>query len=299
MELQDIIDGIISVIKTIRVVDLLDIAVLSYAVYLILKLAKETRAGQLLKGIVFLIGLFLFSKWIGMKVISYILGKLLSIGLIAIVVLFQPELRRTLEKAGYTRFGLRLSNDKGHSTATWETGIDIICDSCVKLSSDTTGALIVLERQTPLNEQIENGTVLDAYPSVQLFGSIFFNKNPLHDGAVIMREGKVHAAGCFLPKAQKDELIDKALGSRHRAAIGMSENSDAVVIVVSEETGGISVAENGILTQDVTRMQLKNLLVERMITIPEETTWDRMARYLPFISRKKKQGEENSNDEES
>jgi diadenylate cyclase len=152
--------------------------------------------------------------------------------------------------------------------------------------------LIVVERQTRLGEQIDNGTILDAVPSKELLGNIFFNKTPLHDGAVIVRDGKILAAACFLPKPQKEERINKRLGSRHRAAIGMSENSDAIVIVVSEETGAISVAENGVLKSGFTRENLHTLLVNRIITVNVESTIDKVAKRLPFVKRGKKRKEQ-------
>ncbi|MGN1036414.1 MAG: diadenylate cyclase, partial [Ruminococcus sp.] len=151
-------------------------------------------------------------------------------------------------------------------TEKWSNAIQSICDSCVELSATCTGALIVVERQTRLGEQIETGTILNALPSKEIFGNIFYPKTPLHDGAVIMRDGIILAAACFLPKPQKEELVNKKLGSRHRAAIGMSENSDAVVIVVSEETGQISVAMDGVLTRDYTHEKLKKLLTQELIS---------------------------------
>ncbi|MFQ9436168.1 MAG: diadenylate cyclase [Ruminococcus callidus] len=176
----------------------------------------------------------------------------------------------------------------------------MICDACVELSATSTGALIVIERQTRLGEQIDNGTILDAIPSKELFGNIFFNKTPLHDGAVIIRDGKILAAACFLPKPQKEELINKRLGSRHRAAIGMSENSDAIVIVVSEETGAISVAENGVLKSGFTRESLHQLLTKRLITASEETTIGKVARKIPFLKRHHKDdGKEKDNAQKS
>ncbi|MBP0987297.1 MAG: DNA integrity scanning protein DisA nucleotide-binding domain protein, partial [Oscillospiraceae bacterium] len=154
-----------------------------------------------------------------------------------------------------------------------------------QLSKTATGALIVIERGTKLGEQILNGTVMQAIPSTELFGNIFYNKTPLHDGAVIMRDGIIWAAACFLPKPQKEELIDKHLGSRHRAAIGMSENSDALVIVVSEETGQISVADDGILTRNYTAKSLERLL--RAVLIPQEKdNWRNKTIKLPFLRRK-------------
>ena len=283
MALRDILDMIFSVVKTAKPVDILDILVLSYVVYMVMKLVRETRAGQLLKGIFLLLIVYIISIWIDMKAISYLLSETLNIGLIAVIILFQPELRRTLEKAGYTKLGLRFGSGVGTDSDIWSQPIDAICDACVELSATATGALIVIERQTRLGEQIDNGTILDAIPSKELFGNIFYNKTPLHDGAVIIRDGKILAAACFLPKPQKEELINKRLGSRHRAAIGMSENSDAVVIVVSEETGAISVAENGVLKSGFTRENLHQLLVERLITVNTETTIVKVAKKIPFI----------------
>jgi diadenylate cyclase len=152
----------------------------------------------------------------------------------------------------------------------WRQPIEAICDACEDLSATLTGALIVIEQESKLGEQIATGTVINAVPSKELFGNIFYPKTPLHDGAVIMRDGMVLAAACFLPKPQKEELINKALGSRHRAAIGMSENSDALIIVVSEETGAISVAENGELKRGFTRDSLKRFL--RGVLIPQNSS---------------------------
>ena len=171
----------------------------------------------------------------------------------------------------------------------WNIAIETICDSCVELSASCTGALIVIERQTKLGEQIESGTILNAIPSRQIFGNIFYPKTPLHDGAVIMRDGIILAAACFLPKAQNDRLIDKSLGSRHRAAIGMSENSDAVIIVVSEETGQISIAINGVLTRDYTREKLKNVLEKEIFyEDPQSSENHRKTLSSVFTRRKKK-----------
>lgn len=263
LSLHDLKDSFFSVVSTLEPIDAVDIAILTYLIFLLLKLIRETRAGQLAKGILILVGGYFVSKFLELKVITYILQNMLSIGILAIIVLFQPELRRFLEKAGRTKFGIRLfgfGQDTNETKNMWNPAIESICDSCVELSATCTGALIVVERQVRLGEQIETGTILNADPSKEVFGNIFYPKTPLHDGAVIMRDGKILAAACFLPKPAKDALINKKLGSRHRAAIGMSENSDAVVIVVSEETGQISVAMNGVLTRDYTHEKLKTLL---------------------------------------
>ena len=174
MALRDILDMIFSVIKTAQPVDILDILVLSYVVYLGMKLIRETRAGQLIKGIFLLLFVYIIASWINMKAISYLLSETLNIGLIALIILFQPELRRTLEKAGYTKLGLRFSGSSNVDSGVWSRTIDVICDACVELSATSTGALIVIERQTRLGEQIDNGTILDAIPSKELFGTARF-----------------------------------------------------------------------------------------------------------------------------
>lgn len=266
--LNEIWESIYSVIRTMKPVDFVDIAVLSYIVYYFFNLIRETRAGQLTKGILFLVVAYVIAHVAGMKAIPYLLESLFHIGLLAILIVFQPEVRRAVEKLGHSRLGLSTLGLLGTSQEVetkWRVAIDAICDACVELSATCTGALIVIEQQTRLGEEIENGVILEAVPSKQLFGNIFFKNTPLHDGAVIMRDGMVVAAACFLPKPQKEELINKKLGSRHRAAIGMSENSDAIVIVVSEESGAISVAENGRLSRNYTKERLRYFLLERLV----------------------------------
>lgn len=251
--------------------DIADIIVLAVLIYRAIILVKETRAGGLLKGIAVVLVCYVIMSAVGMNAMAYIIKSLINIGMLAILILFQPEIRRSLEKVGHSKVTKLpvLSSMSGESsdavTARWNVAIEAICDACEDLSATTTGALIVIERETKLGEQIDTGTVLNAVPSKELLGNIFFKNTPLHDGAVIMRDGIILAAACFLPKPQKEETINKALGSRHRAAIGMSENSDALVIVVSEETGTISVAENGSLERSFTRDSLKKMLRSRLI----------------------------------
>ena len=271
MNLNDIKYAFLSIISTLKFIDVVDVAILAYFIFILLKLIRETRAGQLIKGIVLLVAGYFLSEFFGLKTVTYLLKKTLDIGLIAMIILFQPELRRVLEKAGRTKFDVRmlgLGQSADEKTQMWQPAIVAVCDSCVELSATMTGALIVIEREVRLGEQIETGTTLNATPSKEVLGNIFYPKTPLHDGAVIIRDGIILAAACFLPKPQKDEQINKRLGSRHRAAIGMSENSDAVVIVVSEETGQISVAMNGVLTRDYTHDKLKSLL-EKEIYSPQ------------------------------
>jgi diadenylate cyclase len=205
---------------------------------------------------------------------TFLLDQTLNVGLIAILIMFQPELRRALEKFGSTNMSklnpFSFMNEQiDTSEDAWQYAIDMICLSCEELSATTTGALFVLERNTRLDVQIRTGTIMNAKPSKELFGNIFYPKTPLHDGAVIMRDGIIHAAACFLPKPEREEFIDKKLGSRHRAAIGMSENSDAIIVVVSEETGTISVAENGVIQRGFDKDSLRKYLVGKMIPEPE------------------------------
>ncbi len=288
---QQVLDAFLSVISTFKPIDVLDVLILTYVIYLLLKLIRETRAGQLVKGIIFLVAGYFVSKAIGLKVVSYLLQNALSMGVLAMIILFQPELRRALEKAGRSKFGIRLfglGQNSDELKQKWVPAIDAICDSCVELSASCTGALIVVERQVRLGEQIETGTILNATPSKEVFGNIFYPKTPLHDGAVIMRDGIILAAACFLPKPAKDALINKKLGSRHRAAIGMSENSDAIVIVVSEETGQISVAINGELTRDYTHEKLKVLLEEQIFNDKTEISIGRKKLFSSRSERRKK-----------
>lgn len=284
--------SLLNVLSSITLIDYLDIALLTILVYTIFKFVRETRAGQLMKGILFIVFIFFASDILKLKAIHWISVKALNAGLIAIIILFQPELRRVLEKFGSTSARLsRLTLGEDEDViAQWNRAIPIICASVEQLSKTATGALIVIERGTKLGEQILNGTVMKALPSTELFGNIFYNKTPLHDGAVIMRDGIIWAAACFLPKPQKEELIDKHLGSRHRAAIGMSENSDAIVIVVSEETGQISVADDGILTRNYTAKSLEHLL--RSVLLPQDKdNWRSKTIKLPFLRRKTKDPE--------
>ncbi|MBQ3160497.1 MAG: diadenylate cyclase CdaA [Oscillospiraceae bacterium] len=251
--------------------DVIDIAVLSVIIYKSFTFVKETRAGGLIRGIILIFIAYFIMNAVGMKAMAFLINRILDIGMLAVVVLFQPELRRSLEKVGHSKVSKltmfsSLTAETGDAVSQkWNVAIDAICESVEDLSATTTGALIVIERESKLGEQIDTGTVLNAAPSKELFGNIFYPKTPLHDGAVIMRDGMVLAAACFLPKPQKEETINKALGSRHRAAIGMSENSDALVIVVSEETGTISLAENGNLERPLTRDTLKKILRTKLL----------------------------------
>lgn len=253
--------------------DLLDVALVSFIIYNAIKLIRETRAAQLVKGIILVAGVWLIALAFNLYVMTSLLQYLFQFGLLAVVVLFQPELRRALEQIGRTgnlngagkKFFGAQRNWKSEEQETRKLrGIIAIVDSCEAMSRSKTGALIVFERHTRLGEIINTGTVVNAVPSAPIICNIFFNKAPLHDGAMIIRDGMVYAAGCILPLT-KDETVDINLGTRHRAAIGMSENSDAVVVVVSEETGQISIALNGSITRNYTRETLKEKLCSLLL----------------------------------
>lgn len=294
--------SLITSILPITFWDILDIAVLAVILYKGISIVKETRAGGLLKGIAVLFIAYLLMELFRMKAMAYIMKSVFNIGLLAVIILFQPELRRAIEKMGRSKltkvpFISSIGAENTDTAASkWNDAIEAVCDACEDLSATTTGALIVIERESKLGEQIDTGTILNAKPSKELFGNIFWKNTPLHDGAVIMRDGYILAAACFLPKPQKEETINKALGSRHRAAIGMSENSDAIVIAVSEETGVISIAENGSLERGFSRDSLKKYLREKLI--PEKP--QKYMRTPPpadkkrsvFIGRKRKENAE-------
>jgi diadenylate cyclase len=261
----------ISSVFPITIIDIIDIGVLAYLIYWGIKFVRETRAGGLIRGIVILAAAYLIAAFADMKAITFIMNNLFNAGIIAVLILFQPELRRTLEKMGHSKLSkmavFQNLSEKEDGTGAYASSIEAVCDACDELSATTTGALIVFEQESKLGEQIATGTIINAAPSKELLSNIFYPKTPLHDGAVIIRDGHVYAAGCFLPNSQKEESINKSLGSRHRAAIGMSEISDAIIVVVSEETGTISVAENGELKRGFTRDSLKKYL--RGALIPE------------------------------
>jgi len=256
-------------ISNITIIDVIDICIVGFLAYWLFKFVSDRRAGKLLVGIVFLVVLQIISDLLDMHALSFILDNLFSVGILALVIVFQPELRSALEKVGgesLKNFKGRMDNDEADVI---RSAIREVSKAADELSHTRTGALIVFERSTRLGDYIRTGTTVDAVASSFLLGNIFFNKAPLHDGAVIVRHGRVHAAGCFLPLSNSDEII-KDLGTRHRAAIGMSENSDAVVVVVSEENGIISVAMDGTLQRHFTRDTLEAYLGSLLLPEPKK-----------------------------
>ncbi len=266
--ISDIYQNFIRVVMSITVFDIIDILLLTYLIYVIIKLMKETRAEQLMKGILILLLIFVVVQICQLKVMSYLFENFFQVGIIAIVVVFQPELRRILERVGRAKvpnitFGLQSSSDS-ESSAARDAAINGISEACERLHNTKTGALIVIERQGRLGDITEKATVINAAPEPDLICNLFYNKAPLHDGAIIIRDYRIYAAGCFLPNTSKDQYLSSDLGSRHRAAIGMSENADSLVIIVSEETGTISVAENGQLTRGLSKEALVKILQKKM-----------------------------------
>ena len=250
-------------LKSIRVVDVLDILIVAFVFYYIFQFMRKRRAGKLLAGIVLLIVLLLVSEVAQMKALNFILTNVFSVGILSLIIVFQPELRSFLEKVGGTTF----HNFKGKLDKTQDHALSSVvrevCIAAEYFSKTKTGALIVFERSVKLEEQVRSGTVLDAAVSSYLLENVFFNKSPLHDGAVIISNHRLHAAGCVLPLSENQSL-GKELGTRHRAGIGMSEQSDAVVLIVSEETGVISVASDGELSRGFDRNTLQTHLLGRL-----------------------------------
>lgn len=255
---------IVGTIRAIGIWDILDIAIAAVLIYQVIKLIRETRAMQLTKGLVALSLLYLIAYNLNMKTIKFIMQNVVATGVLTLVIIFQPELRRMLEHVAQTKLGklniFQSSQEKDSELAgVWSESISVIAHACEHLSKTKTGALIVFERETKLGEIIKTGTIVDATPSDELIGNLFFVNTPLHDGAMIIRDGRIFASGCFLPLSQ-NYTISKEMGTRHRAALGMSENSDAVIVVVSEETGTISVAQAGVIERNFTIPQLENRL---------------------------------------
>ncbi len=283
-------------LKGITFADFLDIAVVAVILYYVFKFIRDRRAGRLAVGIIILLVLLIVSDLLEMKVVEYLMRNVFQIGIIALFIVFQPELRAALEKVGGSFGTVRSLGEKNNETHS--ELVSTVAEAAMQLSSTKTGALIVFERNTKLGDLVLTGTVIDAEVSSQLIGNIFFNKSPLHDGALIIRDSRLYAAGCLLPLSSSTE-INKELGTRHRAAIGMTENSDAVVLVVSEETGVISLAFNGKLERnfgyDSLREELTNLLTDE--TLGRATIKNRFEHFKNTRSLKRTI-EKSSDDEE-
>lgn len=282
---------LLSIIKTIQFRDVVDILAIALIIFGLFRLMRETRAIQLLKGILVLVVIYFFASLFQLVMLSSLLRVFFEASVVVIAVIFQPEIRKALEQVGRNKNWkkyLSIFSGKFAKTDEWEKAvrksIEDVADTSVLFSRSKTGALMVFERETMLSDIAATGTIINAETSVALFGNIFFNKAPLHDGASIIRDGKLYAAGCILPLTD-NKNVDINLGTRHRAALGISEQSDCVVLVVSEETGVISLACNGVLTRDYTRESLVRKLSE--LLLDDETEEDIRTRRIG-IGRKKK-----------
>jgi len=261
-----------------------EISLVSYAVYKVIQLVRETRALQLVKGLLFILIFSWMSKLLGLKTIAYLLQSALQIFGFSLIVLFQPELRRALEKLGSSGFQDLMLRRTDEERFKIISAIESIVKACTKLSEDYIGALIVIERGTKIGEIINTGTPMDAVLSTELLINLFIPKSPLHDGAVIVRSNIIKAAACYLPLTQ-NAALSRELGTRHRAALGITEISDAIAVVVSEESGKISYAHNGGLTRNLTPDLLRKALTKFLLE-------DENDRKL-FTFRKVKRDEQN------
>ncbi len=254
-------------ISNVRFFDILDIVIIAFIIYKAVGFLRETRAGQLVKGIVFLLALYAFAIVFKLAVLRWVLSAVFGSAIVAIAIIFQPELRRLLERVGQTKLGY--TGSAGDEREVVINAIDSICKAVGQMQKNKTGALIVFERKTQLGEIINTGTVIDAQVSTAMVNNIFYPKSPLHDGAVVIRDGRIYAAACILPLTPNTELSSQ-LGTRHRAAIGMTENSDAIVLVVSEETGTISIAFNGSITREYSVATAYDEIKCKLVDIYEE-----------------------------
>lgn len=264
MELPGIL---VRYLSLIQIADILDIAIMAFVIYKVLSLVQSTKAANLLKGLLVFFALLMLSGVLRLHGINYILSAMVDIGVVALIVLFQPELRQLLEQVGSRRITSLFMPTA--SVTGLEQTISQTVLACTEMSKTRTGALIVFEQEILLDDMIRSGTVLDATVSSELLKNIFFVKAPMHDGAVIIRNGRVQGAGCMLPLS-KNVNLSRELGMRHRAGIGMSENSDAVVVIVSEESGSISVAIGGMLKRHLKAETLENILRNELLPPEEE-----------------------------
>ena len=269
-------EWMVSIAMNFQFKDAVDIIIVAFLIYGVVKLVRETRAGQLVKGLFLLVILFIISSYFNLVMVSRVLAYFFQFAFVAILIVFQPEIRKALEQVGRNNVGQSIAavvtgRDRSYDRAQIRKAINAVVDGVGILQQLKMGALIVFERKTKLGDIIETGTQINCEPSGQIVGNIFFNKAPLHDGAMIIRDGMIHAAGCILPLT-KNTSVSAELGTRHRAALGVSEESDAVVVVVSEETGQISVAVNGDLARRFTRDTLREVLEGYLIPQEEAST---------------------------
>lgn len=265
-------------LRLVRFRDVIDILIVAFVIYGGIRLVKETRAAQLVKGIISLIVAAQLAAWLDLNAISYLLSSTLQVGVLAIIIMFQPEIRRSLEKIGNITAGSQIFG----SADAVETMADAVSEAAGYMSERRIGALIILERNTKLGDIMKSGTVLNAQISPQLLINIFMSNTPLHDGASIIGDNMIKAAACFLPLTQNNSF-SKELGTRHRAAIGVSEIADCVSVVVSEETGRISVAVDGDLRRNISSGELKKLIIKELGS--DDNSAEKASQKLPFVNK--------------
>ena len=285
--LRTALERSLNLLTTMGLADIIDILLVAYLIYKAIWFVRRTNSYNLAKGIIVFLIVMLLSDLFGLKMISFALRKTAELGLIALVVLFQPELRRLLE-----RMGSSFSSTRGEIGTELDSAIAHTVLACTEMSTAKTGALIIFERGVKLNEIMSTGTIINADTNAELIKNIFFNKAPLHDGALVIRDGRLAAAGCVLPLTKSTNL-SKELGMRHRAGIGLSEQSDAVVVIVSEETGSISVAVDGMLKRHLTATTLERLLRAELIVQDA----DREKRSFKQLMNKLFKGKNNEKDQ--
>ncbi len=284
--LESFFEYAIKFIRTIRMADIFDVFIVAIAVYYFMTAIRGTKAVQLVKGIFIVVAIYMLSSILKLHTLNYILSAVVQVAMFGVIVIFQPELRNLLEKMGRVKVGAFLGGvfDFGTSTADMHKVVDDIATASVDMAESRTGALIVIERNTRLGEYMHTGTLMNADVSSELLKNIFCPNTPLHDGAVIIRENKIITAGCVLPLSANTALASE-LGTRHRAALGLSETSDAVVVVVSEETGKISIAMNGSLTRNLNRLTLKKVLTKLLTPEENDTSETNRKIRLPRINK--------------
>lgn len=294
--LGDIWHDFKNITGTLSFSDILDIAIMTILIYTMVKLIRDTRSGQLIKGLL-LLGLFYFlASNFEMLMIKSVLAEVFKWTVVVLCILFQPEIRKALEQVGRSNFGHSIiaavfGGRKPENVIAQRKAVEEVIEAVAVLQQLRMGALIVFERKTKLNDVVATGTLIEAEPSAMLIGNIFYNKAPLHDGSMIIREGKLLAAGCILPLTHK-ENISASLGTRHRAAIGLSEDTDAVTVVVSEETGQVSIAENGLLKRNYTRTTLREELLRMVMEdVEKEETRKSLFQRLRRQSQKESEGD--------
>ena len=259
-KISDTFNKILSVFSTFGISDALDIILVAIIIYICVRIIRESRAMQLAKGFIFIAIIYGIVTLLDMEASSFIFKAIFSNILIILVILFGPEIRNILEQVGK---GATSKSLKSVDIAEISDCIEVVCKACANMSDQKVGALICFENETLLGNVIKSGTILQAKASRELVENIFYPKSPLHDGAMVIRDGKIYAAGCILPLTKK--LVSSSLGTRHRAGIGLTEESDALVVIVSEETGAISVAKGGILQKDVSYGDLRDILTTQFI----------------------------------